>query len=300
MPLALEREIDDQRIEDVETLEIGEIHVDHVTRFWEYEDPDTLIRRHYVVGDFVQHNNKRYRCLVEHDATTTFSVRWGDPKVAYWIRVQKMAPQRDRRAAGYFSSGRGRRSVRYGVLRLKRIVLLRARYTELSFALPYKTARNMSCADAIRIEVPRVGEVVGKIVSIERTIQRGEVLAHIRIASTNGDGSIAPAPIEDQEQTAELAYSISFGRLREPVDATALATSGPFAWTVENDADTQAGLVRLAEGSGLDPMSAINKNPTRLIIAYPPLIEEDTLTHRISVTTEALRVPKQISFLPGE
>jgi len=302
MPVALERPIADQRIEDVETLETGEINTDHVTPFWEYEHPDTLIRRHYNVDDYVQYNGKRYRCLVEHDATTRFLV-WSTPeggeRTRYWIRARKMSPQRNRRAAAYLATDRGKRTVRYAINRLKRQVLLRARCAELSFSLPYDQAVDMSCADSIRIEVPRVGEVVGKIVEIERTIERGVNLATIRIASTNGDDTLPPVAGEGQEQTGELAYSTTWGRLREPIKAENIDAIGPFANVVENEGAYQYVLAQEASVFHVDPIETIGANPTRLIIAYQSLVEENTLTRRGSITTEPLRMKKQISFLPG-
>ncbi|KAA1237143.1 hypothetical protein FHL81_10920 [Agrobacterium tumefaciens] len=299
MPVALERPVADELIETVEVLTLGDINLDHVTRMWEYEDPDTLIRRHYVVGDTVQYNGRRFVCLVEHDATPRFSMYWGIPKEKYWSRAfTKLAPQADRRLATYFGTNRGKRSIRYVINRLRRIVTLRARCAELAFSIPYAAARNMSCADSIRIEVPRVGEVVGKIISIERSIERkGRSMADIRIASTNGDGTAAPAPGEGQEQTGDLAYAATYGRLYQPVNAVGLDTVGPFANFVENDADAQASIARDASSAGLDPLAAIGKNPTRLVIAFPPLREEDLLARRITVRTEALRLPKQIRFL---
>ncbi|QND41820.1 hypothetical protein HB770_04060 [Rhizobium leguminosarum bv. viciae] len=226
-------------------------------------------------------------------------MKWGIPPQKYWSRAfTKLAPQADRRHATYFGTDRGTRSIRYAINRLRRSVTLRARCAQLSFSIPYDQARAMSCADSIRIEVPRVGEVVGKIVSIERQIQRkGRSIANIRIASTNGDGTAAPAPGEEQEQTGDLAYGATFPRLYEPVNALALDGMGPFANFVENDAAAQEAFARDASSAGLDPIAAIGKNPTRLTIAFPSLREEDLLTRRITVRTEALRLPKQIKFL---
>ncbi|KAJ34016.1 hypothetical protein BW45_06235 [Agrobacterium tumefaciens] len=89
---------------------------------------------------------------------------------------------------------------------------------------------------------------------------------------------------------------MTLGRLYQPVNAIGLDTIGPFANYVENDADTQASIALDASSVGLDPLAAIGKNPTRLVIAFPPLREEDLLARRITVRTEALRLPKQIKF----
>ncbi|WP_125461945.1 hypothetical protein [Rhizobium sp. Kim5] len=300
MPVALERPVADELVENVEVLQLGDINADHTTPMWEYEHPDTLIRRHYNVGDAVQYNGRRFVCLVEHDATSRFAMYSGIPKEKYWSRAfTKLAPQADRRLATYFGTRRGKRSIRYAVNRLRRIVTLRARCAVLTFSIPYLDARDMSCADTIRIEVPRVGEVVGKIISIERTIDnRGQRLAEIRIAATNGDGTLPPEAGEDQEQTGDLAYASTYGRLYEPVDAVGLDTIGPYADIVDNDASVQETVALDAEAVGLDPVAAIGKNPTRWTIAYPSLREEDLVARRITVRTEPLRLPKQIKFSP--
>lgn len=300
MPVALERPVADELVETVEVLQLGDINADHTTPLWAYEDPETLIRRHYLAGDAVQYNGRRFVCLVEHDATPRFATYWGIPKEQYWSRsFAKTAPQADRRIATYFGTRRGKRSMRYAINRLRRIVTLRARCAVLTFSIPYLDARAMSCADTIRIEVPRVGEVVGKIISIQRTLDnRGQRLAEIQIAATNGDGTLPPEAGEDQEQTGDLAYATTYGRLYEPVDAVGLDTIGPYVDLVENDATAQEAIARDAESAGLDPIAAIGANPTRWTIAYPSLREEDIVSRRITVRTEALRLPKQIRFSP--
>ncbi|KQZ50319.1 hypothetical protein ASD54_08675 [Rhizobium sp. Root149] len=300
MPVALERPVADELVETVEVLQLGDINADHVTPYWEYEHPDTLIRKHYKVGDSVQYNGRRFTCLVEHDATPRFSMWWGIPKEKYWSRAfTKLAPQADRRLATYFGTNRGKRSMRYAVNRLRRIVTLRARCAVLTFPIPYLDARSMSCADTIRIEAPRVGEVVGKIISIERRIDnRGQRIAQIQIAAANGDGTLPPEASENQEQTGDLAYSTTFGRLYQPVNAVGLDTIGPYADIVDNDATAQEAIAREAATTGLDPIAAIGANPTRWTIAFPSLREEDLLARRITLRTVPLRLPKQIRFTP--
>jgi hypothetical protein len=189
--------------------------------------------------------------------------------------------------------------MRYAVNRLRRIVTLRARCAVLAFSIPYLDARSMSCADTIRIEAPRVGEVVGKIISIERRIDnRGQRIAQIQIAATNGDGTLPPEATEDQEQTGDLAYSTTFGRLYQPVNAVGLDIIGPYADIVDNDATAQEAIAREAATTGLDPIAAIGANPTRWTIAFPSLREEDLLARRITLRTVPLRLPKQIRFTP--
>lgn len=300
MPVALERPVGDELVETVEVIAMGDINTDHTTPLWEYEYPDTLIRRHYNVGDSVQYNGRRWVCLVEHDATPRFSQWWGIPKERYWSRaLTRLAPQADRRKPTYFGTPRGKRSIRYAINRLRRIVTLRARCAMLSFTLPYLVARDMSCADTIRIEAPRVGEVVGKIVSIERSIDnKGNKIASIRIAATNGDGTPPPEVGQDQDVTGDLAYDSSFTRLYQPVNAEALDLMSPYADIIENDANEQAAVAFDAEFARNDPMAAIGAKPTRWILAFPPLREEDLLSRRITIKTEPLRLPKQIRFLP--
>lgn len=300
MPVALERAVGDQLIETVEVLATGDIQTDHVTLLWEYEHPETLIRRHYNVGDSVQYNGKRWTCLVEHDATPRFSQWWGIPKERYWSRAYtRLAPQRDRRKATYFGTSRGKRSIRYAINRLRRIVTLRARCAVLSFSIPYLAAKDMSCADTIRIEAPRIGEVVGKIVSIERTISNsGKHLAAIRIAACNGDGTLPAEPGEDQETTGDIAYSSTYTRLVEPVIAESLDGIGPYIDIVENGYAEQAAVARDAEYANNDPVAAIGAKPTRWITAFPSLREEDILARRITVKTAPLKLPRQIRFLP--
>ncbi|WP_156379705.1 hypothetical protein [Rhizobium sp. Leaf383] len=76
MPVGLQEvpEDDDER-EPVQGIQLAALNLDASTREWEYEDPDTLERNHFVVGDERLANGKAWTAAKAHNATKDFTVR---------------------------------------------------------------------------------------------------------------------------------------------------------------------------------------------------------------------------------
>ena len=289
-------EEDDEK-ETPETITLGALNVDSSTPEWLYEDPDTFEIMHYVVGDEVLAAGKAWTCVFEHDATDEFRIRDYDDDPVLWERREKRAPMRDARSSRFLDSNRGIRAVRHGILRLHRVVLERSQCAEVTFDVPWQVGRSITCNDSARIAHRRLpgGEMTGKVISVDLIIaKRGRRSAKITLAAVPGNGSIAPEPGPEQQQTGDIVYSTSYRGVREPVNAFALASQPPRVYFYENDWSVQHAA---AVASG-DPVGTIGTRPTRLRLAFTPLREEDLLTRRMSVTCLPPSLPKQINLRP--
>ncbi|UFS81566.1 MULTISPECIES: hypothetical protein [Rhizobium] len=290
-------EEDDQK-EKPDTITLGALNIDSSTPEWQYEDPETLERMHYNVGDEVLANGSAWTCAVEHDATETFVVYEVDGGADLWTRRDKRAPMRDARNPKFFDLPRGVRAVRHAILRLYRTVLLRSQCAETTFEVPWDLARSITCADSCRIAHRKLpgGELVGKVTSVELVIPEDGVdrVGRITLVSIPGNGGIEPVPGSGQKQTGDVIYTESYRGVTTPVNAFALQGQEPRVYEFENIWSEQ---VSAANGAP-DPVGVIGQNPTRLKIAFTPLREEDLLTRRMSVLCEAPVLPKQINLRP--
>ena len=301
MPAAVQPVLGDEKTETVEVLNLGQLNLDLVTPEWEYEDPDTLEIRHYLVGDRAQAASRCWVCVTDHDAQEPFSSRdQADDEVVLWEKTTKRSAIRDMRTSRFAELDRGVRAIRYAIRRLDRQVCLRGRATEISFEIPWATASGMTTADTARVEHRLIpgGEAVGKITSIELRIDGHSRVGRVTILAPIGDGSSIPVPGVGQQAAGDVVYTVDYGRVSEPVDAIALAGLAPYADEIIHDADEQMAAANTASFGGLDPMAAINSLPTQHHIGFPTLREEDLLRRRVSVTCLPTHIPKGIDIAP--
>lgn len=288
---------EDDQVETVEVVTLGALNIDGSTPEWEYEDPETLEQRHYVVGDEVLAAGKAWTCVTEHDATEQFRVRDYDDGPVLWERREKRAPMRDPRSSKFFDTPRGIRAVRHAIRRLYRSVLERAQCATSEFDVPWDIARGVTCEHSCRILHHRLpgGELVGKVTAIELIIAAdGSRRAHITLASLPGTGAVVPTPGPEQQQAGGIVYSTSYRAPSVPVNAFELATLPPRIYAFENPWPAQ----HAAALASSDPVGTIGTMPTRLRIAFTPLREEDLLTRRMSVSCLPPALPKQINLRP--
>lgn len=288
---------EDDQVETVEVVTLAALNIDGSTAEWEYEDPDTLEQRHYVVGDEVLASGKAWTCVTEHDATESFLVRGYDDGPVLWERREKRAPMRDPRSSKFFDTPRGIRAVRHAIRRLYRAVLERSQCATTEFDVPWDIARGITCEHSCRILHRRLpgGELVGKVTAIELIIAAdGSRRAHITLASVPGTGSVVPTPGPDQQRAGDVVYSTSYRAPSVPVNAFDLATLPPRIYSFENAWSAQ----HAAALGSPDPVGTIGTMPTRLRIAFTPLREEDLLTRRMSVSCLAPSLAKQINLRP--
>lgn len=288
---------EDDESEVMEIVTLAALNIDSSTQEWLYEDPDTLERMHYDVGDEVLATGRAWTCATEHDATETFRVRDYDDGPVLWTQRDKRAPMRDSRNSRYLDLDRGVRTVRHCVLRLYRAVLERSQCAETTFEVPWLLGRGITCEDSCRIAHPRLpgGELTGKVVGVELLIEEGgRRAARITLSSVPGTGTAAPTPGSGQQQAGDIVYATSYRAPSVPVNAFALATLPPRIYAVENTWAEQ----HAAALASSDPVGKIGTMPTRLRIAFTPLREEDLLTRRMSVSCVAPSLPKQLNLRP--
>ncbi len=298
MPSGLQELPDeDDQAEIIEQPNLLSLNVDPSTPEWQYEDPDTLERMHYDVGDEVLANGKAWTCVTAHDATEDFTIQETDDGPVLWQKRDKRAPMKNQASPKFFDLPRGVRAVRHAILRLYRSVLERSQCAEASFEVPWILGRSITCAHSCRIAHRRLpgGEATGKVTSVELVIENGgRRSAKVTIACIPGNGSSAPTPGPGQMQTGEIVYSTSYRGVTEPVNAAALPSQEPRIYEMENIWSQQ---LSSAIGSG-DPVAVIGSMPTRLKMAFTPLREEDTLRRRMSVTCLPPTLPKQLNLRP--
>ncbi|CAN7259600.1 hypothetical protein LJR098_001069 [Rhizobium sp. LjRoot98] len=294
----------DDKIETVDQITLSSLTLDVTTKEWVYEDPDTLEIMHYVVGDRRQANGKVWACTFEHDATEAFTANLfdnesGDITQNLWVRTPKKAAI-DAASSRFADRNRGKRAVRHGLRRLHRIVQRRARAAEVTFELPWKVGRSITCADECRVENRRWpgGELVGKVIGVQLKIEGSSRSAIIRLGVSVGTGIASAEPTGDQQQTTDIVYHVTAPAVNAPVNADTLDSQAPRILVVENEADAQAGFARDAAESGGDPAAAIAANPTKLRVYYEPLRQEDLITRRISVHTQPILVREGINLSP--
>lgn len=301
MPAGIQDVLGDDKTEAVDSISLGDPHVDLTTKEWLYEDPETLDRITYFPGDKRQANGGVFRCVTEHEATENFraSIFDGEETTILWQRIQKQSAMA-RDSAKLFGTDRGTRAIRHALLRLNRIVQRRARAAELSFEVDWKVARFWSTADELRVEHRKLmgGEVVGKIISIELIIAGPLRSAMVTIAISIGDGSGTPVPGPGQSQVGDIVYSVTAPAANEPVRASALSSMPPSVVAIENDAGQQEWIGIDAAFNGLDPVGAMGKHITSLRIGYPAIRQEDMLRRRVSVTCLPVPVRKGIDLTP--
>ncbi|CAN7329946.1 hypothetical protein [Neorhizobium tomejilense] len=298
MPAAVQDVLGDAKTETVEVLNLGQLNLDLTTPEWEFEDPDTLEVRHYAVGDRVQANGRCYVCVHAHYASETFGV-FDESDEILWEVTTKNAALRDMRTARFADLDRGVRALRYAIRRLDRQVCLRSRAAEISFEVPWETAKSMTTADTARVEHRLIpgGEAVGKITGVELRIGSSRS-GRITILAPIGDGSTPPVADDGQQSAGDVVYTVNFGRLNEPVDALALGGMAPYVNEIVHNADEQKAAATTASFGNLDPMAAIGALPTQYHIGFPSLRQEDLLRRRVSVTCLPTHVPKGIDIAP--
>ncbi|TBY57974.1 hypothetical protein E0H39_29605 [Rhizobium leguminosarum bv. viciae] len=291
---------DDESKETVEQVSLAALNIDNTTVEWTYEDPDTLERMHYVVGDQVLANDKAWACLIEHDATEDFMPKDSATRETLWERRDKNAPMRDSRSPKFFDTPRGIRALRHGIRRLHRIVLKRARCAEISFEVPWELGRDITCDHACRVEHRHLpgGEATGKVTSVTLQIAGARKTVAVTIGCTVGDGVAPPAAGVGQESTAGIVYTRTAPGAREPVDAYALAAKSPRVNTIVNNWAVQEAAGNSAALAGQDPLVALGTAPTQLRISYDALAEQDVITRRLSAATLPIYVPKGINLTP--
>lgn len=301
MPAAIQPVLGDNKTETVEVLTLGQLNLDLTTPEWEFEDPDTFEVIHYNVGDRRQANGRCYVCATEHDAQDPFmTVDQNDDQIVLWELTTKNSAIRDMRTARFSELTRGVRTIRYAIRRLDRQVCIRSRAAEISFEVPWATAKAMTTADTVRVahRIIPGGEAVGKITSIELRIDGNSRVGRVTILAPIGDGSAIPVPSVGQQSAGDVVYSVSYGRVNEPVNALALGGLAPYVDNIINDADDQKAAANLASFADLDPMAAVNSLPTQYHIGFPTLREEDLLRRRVSVTCLPTHIPKGIDIAP--
>ncbi|WP_428427326.1 hypothetical protein [Pararhizobium sp.] len=288
---------DDEEVEPVDTVTLGSLTLDTSTPEWQYENPETLVRRHYVVGQEVLANGRAWTCQVEHDAQIDFMPRDPVTQELIWLRREKRAPIGTTRNPRFVDLPRGVRAIRHAIRRLKRQVLLRAQCAEVTFELPWVLSRNITTEDSCWIAHRSLpgGEMTGKVSSIELSIQPGgKRRGRITMLSIPGKGLPAGIPEEGEQQTADVVYVTDYRGVNIPVDAFALQAQSPRIFEFENEWGDQLA----AANASSDPIAAIGANPTRLSIAFKALREEDLLSRRGTVICEPLPLPMQINLSP--
>lgn len=291
---------DGESKETVEQVSLAALNVDNTTPDWVYEDPDTLERMHYDIGDEVLANDKAWTCLIEHDATEDFMPKDSATGETLWQRRDKNAPMKDSRSPRFFDTPRGIRALRYGIRRLQRLVLKRARCAEISFEVPWDLGRDITCDHACRVEHRHLpgGEATGKVTSVVLQVDGAKKTVSITMGCTVGNGVTPEAGANGQESTADIVYSRSASGAREPVDAYALAAKSPRVNSIINDWSVQEAAANSAALAGQDPLVALGSAPTQLRISYDALAEQDVITRRLSATTLPIYVPKGINLTP--
>ncbi len=286
------------KIEVIETLNLGQLNIDLITDQWEFEDATTLERKHYNVGDRVQFDGRCWSCVEEHDATEVFTAVYGAQTL--WAPAPKYCAVRDMRTPRFFDIDRGVRAVRYAVRRLQRHVLKASRAAEIGFKVAWATALNITTKDSVRVENKSMpgGEAVGKVTSVELVIDGHIRYGLITIAVPIGKGSAAPTPDEGEFLAGDVVYKPTYGRISIPVNAYTLATEGAIIHDVLRPFGEQANNADLASFGGVDPVRAISSTPTQLRIGFKPIQEEDLLRRRIAVHCKPISVPKGIDISP--
>ncbi|MGN8152537.1 hypothetical protein ACTJK5_09710 [Agrobacterium sp. 22094] len=292
---------DDESKETVETKDLAQLNIDNITQDWVYEDPDTLERKHYSVGEEVLASDKAWTCAKDHDATDDFTVRDPVTNEVLWTIRSKRAPLKDPDSPKFIDLPRGIRSIRHGLRRLHRVVLKRSRCVEVSFDVEWSLGRDISCADSCRVEHRLIpgGEATGKVISWSAQIpEGGNRSVSITIACAVGNGAAAPVAGDGQEETAGIVYTRTKPGVKEPVKASALPAKSPRVNEISNDWTVQEAAGNSAALGGQDPVIAIGQNPTQLRIGFDALAEQDVITRRLSATTLPIYVPRGINLTP--
>ncbi|MEY9198456.1 hypothetical protein ABIA16_003572 [Sinorhizobium fredii] len=293
----------DDREEIVEQITLADITLDVTTPEWLYEDPDTLEVKTYAVGDKVQANGKCWVCMWAHEATERFTANLfdseGNVTQNLWQKTAK-ASAVDPRSPGFFDRPRGKRSVRHAIRRVSRKVQRRARAATVQVEVSWMVGRSMTCADAARIENKNFpgGEVLGKITSVELRIDGARRSTLLTVAASIGTGTVPAGPVDGQEQTADIVYSVRAPAINEPVDAFGLAIKAPRFLEIENEAPVQDGYAFNAASFGENPVKAVEANPTKIRVYYDPLRQEDLITRRMTATTLPIHVNKGLDLHP--
>lgn len=296
--------IQQEKTETVEQIQITDLTVDVITPEWKYEHQDTLEIMHYAVGDKVQAFGRCWSCVAEHDATEVFTrylydAVTGETATTLWEPVAKQRAI-DPRNGAYFTSDRGKRSIRYALNRLKRQVIKRSQCAEYSFEVPASVGLQMSTDHTCLIESRNLpgGQCVGKIVGIEHSLTNSRT-SKITLAVQIGDDTASPTPVGGQAADYGITYSIEAADLNLPVDAYALPAVTPRVLEIENDRPQQIQKATDAIFFGhLNPVETISKNATAIRIYYEPLRQEDVISRRITIRTEPIHIARGINLSP--
>lgn len=290
MPAANQPTLGDDKKETIEVINLAALNIDNVTPLWSYDDPETLERMHYSVGDEVIEGGRAWTAVVDHDAQETFAAYDPESGDQIWASRSKRAAISPL-SARFFDGNRGKRAMRHAVRRLHRQVLERSRALEVSFDCEWPIARDITCADSVTIEHRRIlgGQATGKVSGIQLMIDGARRYARITMLVSIGDGSTAPVVGTGQEQTGDVVYKLTAPAPRVPVNAAALRVQVP-QFEILNPYSIQ----RNAALFDPEPVETISNLPTRIELEVQPIREEDLITRRLSVVCEPIYVPQGV------
>lgn len=275
----------DDRKETVDTIHLGPLNLDLTTPEWSYENPETLDRNSYAVGDRVQANGRVWECVSPHAATETFRA-YDSSSGQLWRSIAKKSALPSSRARFFDTdSRRGERAIRHAIGRQRRRMLERAHCVEVSFATSCSKGKEINCGDVVRVVHPLIpgGAASGFCSSIRLVFEEdSEMRAEVTLLVPPGNGRSMNAP----------DYELTGAAPRVPVNVNALPVMAPRVLEVENNATQQ----RTAALFTADPVATIEELPTRIRLAVNPLTQSDLLTRRLKAVCEPLGVRRGIDI----
>lgn len=260
------------------------------------ETPAWYPGRPGVVGDFVQHDGKRWRYASTHDLDYFYYYAYVDGRLhgittPGFEAAGSITAMPDRRSPYFVGSGRGDQSVERALLAMRARLRYRLRCLE-AVVRPgdWSVVRDITMEHSLRADHPRFGSVTGKVIGWDRAWVGGETpyrSGTVTIGACLGTGATGVGDVEDIE------YSVSAEAVAVPVNAYALG-SAAYAVTgvdVANDADAQVALATAEIAAGRDPTNALASAIPTVSVELRSLASIDTIERRISVTALLLDSP---------
>lgn len=255
--------------------------------------PDYDSQKAYVTGDVVTSGVRRYRA--------TRDIPPGEPVVLLvngWSRYaeseERMSVVRSANALEY---------QQHVLCRLLREGRRRLRSVNLSFEIPFEVGVGLTTRDSASIVVPWTEyedrKVTGKVISVELALDGdGAATCSVTIGvcmfgSTTGrpgdldDVSFVPVPPIDPDTTGDFSLDKRV-RLLRAGGPQAIVRSA----SVENTDTRQAAELYNLAALGLDPGLAPVRLPSRLVVDFEPLGQEDEIHTDYTLTATLTDAPR--------
>ncbi|WP_313194884.1 hypothetical protein [Shinella zoogloeoides] len=315
--------------EELDDIGLNSLTEDTSTPQWEEE-------KEYHVGDRVLRGNRAWLCQQDHTSTDQFQTVLDDyarydesrikPFMKRWVQTTKNVALKNKSAATFFGTDRGRQIAEHGLLRVRAFLRHRLRALTVTFRGRWEDLHDISLRDGCRIEHyffdAAGGWVRGKVISYSKVWSgdTGERYVEVTIGVSVANGNVDTLPeggtaYSEAFETGyswadddgvgytvgDMQYTVGGEKVSTPVKVEWLKYPG-YACVAVNWTNTigdqlrAAARTQLVYGNALEAVAAI---PTTYNIRMRSLSNTDIIERKVKITGTTVTARKDIDLAFG-